>query len=184
MTAARAAPGDAPAGGRSSPRRPMLWRARAPRPSTAMPRCRTATRPARRAAHLAGALAGRPAHGERRRADFGAAARRLCCRHRLHCTRCSGPTSSRAPSWTRSTRCARRRCSARPRASLQGPDTERAVLDELRRCLSEERPCSGQVTNDRKEQADRFRLEWRISAVRDAERRITHWISFQRALPG
>lgn len=56
---------------------------------------------------------------------------------------------------------------------------ERRVLDELRACLGAGRRFAGRVVNYRKD-GSAFRLEWRVSPVRDAKGRITHWISFQR----
>lgn len=62
---------------------------------------------------------------------------------------------------------------------LQGPETDRRILDELRRSLQAGRRFSGVVINYRKD-GTKFWLEWRISPVRDAAGRITHWLSFQR----
>lgn len=61
---------------------------------------------------------------------------------------------------------------------LQGPDTDRRVLEELRRRLSSGLRFEGRAINYRKD-GSRFWLEWRITAMRDEEGRVTHWISFQ-----
>ena len=62
---------------------------------------------------------------------------------------------------------------------LQGPDTDRRVLDQMRNALEQGTDFVGGVTNYRKDGSD-FRMEWRISPVRDPNGRLTHWISIQR----
>ncbi len=62
---------------------------------------------------------------------------------------------------------------------LQGPKTERKVLDELRRCLEKGEPFFGETINYRKDGSEYF-LEWHISPVRDTAGRITHFVSVQR----
>lgn len=62
---------------------------------------------------------------------------------------------------------------------LQGPKTDRKVLDELRRCLENGEPFFGETINYRKDGSEYY-LEWHISPVRDAAGKITHFVSVQR----
>lgn len=62
---------------------------------------------------------------------------------------------------------------------LQGPDSDRGVLDQMRNTLEHEEDFVGGVTNYRKD-GSRFQMEWRISPVRDSDGELTHWISIQR----
>ena len=62
---------------------------------------------------------------------------------------------------------------------LQGPDSDRRVLDQLRNALEKGEDFVGSVINYRKDGSD-FQMEWRISPVRDVAGRLTHWISIQR----
>jgi len=61
---------------------------------------------------------------------------------------------------------------------LQGPDSDREVLDELGRCLERKQHFVGSLTNYRKDGSS-FRVELRISPVYDAAKNVTHWISVQ-----
>lgn len=62
---------------------------------------------------------------------------------------------------------------------LQGPDTERAVINELVDKLSEGEQFVGETFNYRKD-GSRFRLRWHIDPVKDETGNITHYISIQR----
>ena len=62
---------------------------------------------------------------------------------------------------------------------LQGPRTDRRVLDDLREALSRGERWSGKALNYRKD-GSTFLLEWRIAPVLDRNGRLTHFISFQR----
>lgn len=62
---------------------------------------------------------------------------------------------------------------------LQGPRTSRAVLDQLRTQLSQGKPFEGETFNYRKDGSE-YILRWHIGPVRDAQGRITHWVSIQR----
>ncbi len=62
---------------------------------------------------------------------------------------------------------------------LQGPLTERKVLDRLRQCLIDGTNFHGEAINYRKS-GEAFWLEWKISPVKDNSGRITHYIAFQR----
>ncbi len=62
---------------------------------------------------------------------------------------------------------------------LQGPATDRAVLDRLRRDLAAGRSFHGQAINYRKDGSE-FWLEWRIAPVRDAAGAVSHFVAVQR----
>jgi PAS domain S-box-containing protein len=61
---------------------------------------------------------------------------------------------------------------------LQGPDSDRAVLDQLRRCLERKHHFVGRLTNYRKDGSS-LRVELRISPVYDSAGTLTHWVSVQ-----
>lgn len=65
---------------------------------------------------------------------------------------------------------------------LQGPRTDRRVLDELRSALEQGKKWMGRAVNYRKDGSS-FLLEWRIAPVHDRAGRLTHFISFQREVP-
>jgi PAS domain S-box-containing protein len=62
---------------------------------------------------------------------------------------------------------------------LQGPGTNRAVLDRLRASLEAGEFAQGEAVNYRKD-GTTYTVEWLITPVRDAEGRITRWVSAQR----
>lgn len=62
---------------------------------------------------------------------------------------------------------------------LQGPKTDRAVLDRLRASLEAGEPFAGEAVNYRKDGTP-FVLEWNIRPIRDASGTVTHWVSAQR----
>ena len=62
---------------------------------------------------------------------------------------------------------------------LQGPLTNRKVLDELRACLETGRDFEGVALNYRKN-GSTYWLEWNVSPVRDEQGAITHFVSVQR----
>jgi PAS domain S-box-containing protein len=62
---------------------------------------------------------------------------------------------------------------------LQGPRTDRAVLDRLRQDLTEGNPFAGRIINYRKDGAE-FDLEWQIAPIRDATGKTTHYVAIQR----
>ena len=63
---------------------------------------------------------------------------------------------------------------------LQGPKTDRAELDRLRRCLSRGQPFyGGEITNYRKDGSE-YVLAWYIVPMRDAAGEVTHWMASQR----
>ncbi|MCP1558869.1 UNVERIFIED_ORG: PAS domain S-box-containing protein [Methylobacterium sp. SuP10 SLI 274] len=62
---------------------------------------------------------------------------------------------------------------------LQGPRTDRAVLDRLRASLEAGEPAQGEAVNYRKD-GTTYTVEWLITPVRDADGRISRWVSAQR----
>jgi len=61
---------------------------------------------------------------------------------------------------------------------LQGPETDRAVLNRLRTALAQSGSFDGQTINYRKNGTS-YRVRWSIRPVRDDQQRITHYISLQ-----
>jgi len=62
---------------------------------------------------------------------------------------------------------------------LQGPETERSVLDSLRAALTAEEEWEGETINYRKDGTP-YRVQWTIAPVRGTEREIEYWVSVQR----
>lgn len=62
---------------------------------------------------------------------------------------------------------------------LQGPRTDRAVLDRLRRSLEAGDTFSGENINYRKDGTE-FVLEWQIAPLRNSRSEITHFVAIQR----
>lgn len=62
---------------------------------------------------------------------------------------------------------------------LQGPDTNRAVLAELRKRLEAGLPFRGSTINYRKDRTP-YHVEWHIAPIRNAEGQITHFVGIQR----
>jgi PAS domain S-box-containing protein len=61
---------------------------------------------------------------------------------------------------------------------LQGPDTDPAVIAELRECLRQERDFEGTTTNYRKD-GTVYIVRWRISPVRNERGELTNFFSIQ-----
>ena len=64
---------------------------------------------------------------------------------------------------------------------LQGPKTDRAVLERLRRDISEGKIFHGQAVNYRKNGSE-FMMEWKIAPVRNENGEITHYLAIQRSI--
>ena len=64
---------------------------------------------------------------------------------------------------------------------LQGPKTDRAVLDRLRRDISEGKIFHGQAVNYRKDGSE-FMMEWKIAPVRNENGEITHFLAIQHSI--
>lgn len=62
---------------------------------------------------------------------------------------------------------------------LQGPDTERAVLQDLRQALEAGEAWHGETVNYRKDGSP-YVLQWNVAPVRDETGRIAHWVATQR----
>ncbi|HBJ82385.1 MAG TPA: hybrid sensor histidine kinase/response regulator [Verrucomicrobiales bacterium] len=62
---------------------------------------------------------------------------------------------------------------------LQGPRTDRAVLNRLRENLRQGDTFAGETVNYRKDGTE-FDLEWQIAPLRDASGAITHFVAIQR----
>ena len=64
---------------------------------------------------------------------------------------------------------------------LQGPKTDRDVLDRLRRDITEGKIFHGQAVNYRKDGSE-FIMEWKIAPVRNENGEITHYLAIQRSI--
>lgn len=62
---------------------------------------------------------------------------------------------------------------------MQGPLTDRAVLDDLRRKLQGGDPFDGETINYRLDGTP-FRISWRVDPVRDREGALTHFVAWHR----
>jgi PAS domain S-box-containing protein len=62
---------------------------------------------------------------------------------------------------------------------LQGPRSDRAMLDAVRMAMREARPFRGEVTNYRKDGSE-FLVNWEMAPVFNASGRLTNWIATQR----
>lgn len=83
------------------------------------------------------------------------------------------------PAFTRMTGYeAREVLGASPRI-LQGPTTDRAVLDRMRAALRAGEPFQGEAVNYRKD-GSAYTVEWLITPVHGDDGRIAHWVSAQR----
>ena len=65
---------------------------------------------------------------------------------------------------------------------LQGPRTDRALLQRLAECLKNGEPFTGQTINYRKD-GTLYLASWNISPVCDDNGKITHYVSFQLHQP-
>jgi diguanylate cyclase (GGDEF)-like protein/PAS domain S-box-containing protein len=66
-----------------------------------------------------------------------------------------------------------------PLKILQGPETDPAVIDDLRTCLEEARYFEGTTVNYRKDGSP-YIVRWNISPVRDENGVLTHFVSVQQ----
>lgn len=83
------------------------------------------------------------------------------------------------PGFTRMTGYAAEEVVGRTPRLLQGPDTDRAVLDRMRAALEAGRPFRGEAVNYRKDGTGFF-VDWLITPVLDGDGRVSHWVSAQR----
>ena len=63
-------------------------------------------------------------------------------------------------------------------AILQGPKTERAVLDRLNQALSEGRLFHGEAINYRKDGSE-FVMEWKIVPIKNEKEVTSHYLALQ-----
>ena len=61
---------------------------------------------------------------------------------------------------------------------LQGPLTDRAVLNRVRECLANEERFVGETVNYRKDGSP-YNIRWSIAPIRDADGNLTHWVASQ-----
>lgn len=64
---------------------------------------------------------------------------------------------------------------------LQGPATDRAVLDAMRRAAAQREEFYGEVVNYRKDGSP-YVIEWKLAPMRDSSGATTHWIAVQREI--
>ena len=83
------------------------------------------------------------------------------------------------PAFTRMTGYAADEVLGRTPRLLQGPRTDRAVLDRMRASLAAGEPFQGEAINYRKD-GSTYWVEWLITPLRAGDGRVTHWVSAQR----
>lgn len=64
---------------------------------------------------------------------------------------------------------------------LQGPKTDRKLLEELREKLESGDKFHGKTVNYRKDGSE-FIMEWKIFPISNSEKRTTHFLAFQHAI--
>ena len=64
---------------------------------------------------------------------------------------------------------------------LQGPKTDRKLLDQLREKLDKGETFYGKTVNYRKDGSE-FIMEWKIFPLINSEKRTTHFLAVQRAI--
>ncbi len=62
---------------------------------------------------------------------------------------------------------------------LQGPKTDRAILDRLKEDLSAGRLFHGEAINYRKDRSE-FLMEWKIVPIRNKNQETSHFLAIQR----
>ncbi len=82
------------------------------------------------------------------------------------------------PGFTRMTGYSREEVIGKTPRILQGPKTDREVLEELKLSLREGKSFFGQTVNYRKDGSE-FINQWDIHPLVDEEGNITHWVSYQ-----
>ncbi|GAN46033.1 PAS domain S-box-containing protein [Methylobacterium sp. PvP062] len=87
------------------------------------------------------------------------------------------------PAFTRMTGYAADEVVGRSPRFLQGPGTDRSVLDGLRASLEAGETAQGEALNYRKD-GSAYMVEWLITPVCDAGGQVTNWVSAQRDVTG
>ena len=64
-------------------------------------------------------------------------------------------------------------------AILQGPNTDKAVIEQLNADISEGKLFHGKAINYRKDRSE-FMMEWKIVPIRNDQEQITHYLAIQR----
>lgn len=82
------------------------------------------------------------------------------------------------PAFTEMTGYAKEDIVGRTPRILQGPKTDRALLDRLRRQLEAGQRFNGETVNYRKDGTE-YVLDWSIEPIRDREGAVTHWVATQ-----
>ena len=62
---------------------------------------------------------------------------------------------------------------------LQGPNTDKAVLERLNKAIADGELFHGQAINYRKDGSE-FMMEWKIAPIRNEKDEITHYLAIQR----
>ncbi len=70
-------------------------------------------------------------------------------------------------------------CAGKNPAFLQGPKTDKIVLERLRQNLLKGEPFHGEAVNYRKNGKE-FIMEWKVVAFKNQEGKITHYFAIQR----
>jgi len=83
------------------------------------------------------------------------------------------------PAFCRMTGYAREEVVGRSPRFLQGPETDRGMLDRVRETLSRGADFRGEAVNYHKD-GSTYRIEWLITPMRDGSGQLTHWIAVQR----
>lgn len=83
------------------------------------------------------------------------------------------------PAFTRMTGYEAHEVAGRTPRLLQGPGTDRVVLDRMREALAAGEAFQGEAVNYRKD-GSTYVVEWLITPVHESDGRITHWVSAQR----
>lgn len=62
---------------------------------------------------------------------------------------------------------------------LQGPSTDKEVLDRLNKSIAEGELFHGQAVNYRKDGSE-FMMDWKIAPIKNENEEITHYLAIQR----
>jgi PAS domain S-box-containing protein len=64
---------------------------------------------------------------------------------------------------------------------LQGPSTDKEVLDRLNKSIAEGELFHGQAVNYRKDGSE-FMMDWKIAPIKNENEEITHYLAIQRKI--